>query len=310
MTHGPHEPALRDAVERCHAAIGRDRVSSALEACLCPVCMTEEVRARIVATPRRAMPIELIREYSNSAHGVPQGTDDLLVLPPRYLELIAEGHDVDHVGIGTELSRLGDALRVEPGLLTAAQRAALDAWMRALVRHVAWTDAHRRGGPRDCPWCDGPRTTSYLVPMLACGGWPATDVLAALGEAFADPEAGVGATGCFAQGAWGELVIGTGPARAIAGCRGDVPRDEQAAAARDPASTALDLEWRVAARLDWYGLERAAEAERLAVTDWLNGPAFEAAMEAVALSDELPPEQVAAGSALHGLVGRFVPEGP
>ena len=78
--------------------------------------MTEEMRREIVATPPSKMPPALIREYANSAHGVPRCTDDHKAPLPRYVALMHAGEMVDYHGHGTELLRFGDVWRTDPGL--------------------------------------------------------------------------------------------------------------------------------------------------------------------------------------------------
>ena len=91
----PFAEPLNAAVEALYASFGEGHVSAQLEVCLCPVCMTEETRQQIIATPSRALTPALIAEYSNSAHGVPRDSDDLRLLLPRYLDLIAQDEMVD-----------------------------------------------------------------------------------------------------------------------------------------------------------------------------------------------------------------------
>lgn len=45
--------------------------------------MTEEIGEAVIAIPTDALPIALIREYSNSAQGAPRLLDDLKLLLPR-----------------------------------------------------------------------------------------------------------------------------------------------------------------------------------------------------------------------------------
>ena len=98
--------------------------------------MDEATRAEMIATPAAEMPPGLIREYSNSAHGVPPKHDDLRVLLPRYMELIAGGEAVDTLEIGVELSRFGQAIAAAPGFLSDAQAGAYSDWGCCLL--AAW----------------------------------------------------------------------------------------------------------------------------------------------------------------------------
>ena len=171
---------LRQAVAGVWDAFGERRVSAVLEVCLCPVCMSEETRARIVATPPRALTASLVREYSNSAHGVPADTDDLKALLPRYLELLASGEEVDYTAVGCELLRFGDAWRQDGTLFSAPERAALDAWMRAFAART--------------------QEPAYTLDMLMAGPWGAAEVTAALDALFDAPGTGAASLARFANG--------------------------------------------------------------------------------------------------------------
>ncbi len=50
VTDGSYKTELMRAVEAAYDVFGRGHVSGQLEVCLCPVCMTEEARAAIIAT--------------------------------------------------------------------------------------------------------------------------------------------------------------------------------------------------------------------------------------------------------------------
>lgn len=135
--------------------------------CTCPVCMTEETRARIVATPRAELPTRPIGEYSNSAHGVPCDLDDLRALLPRHQEQIADGQSADHLEIGMELSRFGQAQALDPGFLSEWQCLVYAEWGRCLLS--AWPITRnilRRNN-----------TLLYPSKMLVCGGIDAGDLL-------------------------------------------------------------------------------------------------------------------------------------
>ena len=184
----PHLSRLQEAVAEAYEVFGRGRVSAGLEVCQCPVCMTEDTRQAIIATRNDALPVALICEYSNSAHGVPCNLSDLKLLLPRYLDLMAQDEMVDDIGVGTELCRFGDALRQHPDLYAPRERAVLDDWARAALMHFAWAEA-----------CDEPLTSPFhLFEVLICGGWDVDVVTGALEAAFEDPETGAITRGQFA----------------------------------------------------------------------------------------------------------------
>ena len=129
--------------------------------------MDPATRDRIIATPCDQLPAELIREYSNSAHGVPTNLDDLRALLPRYLDLLAQGVAVDLTEVGCALSRFGYALRAHPDFLNHTQQQAYANWARHLLS--ACCDpaqaAHHDTNPLSC------------VEMLLLGGVPPHEVL-------------------------------------------------------------------------------------------------------------------------------------
>lgn len=186
----PFAEPLNAAVEALYASFGEGHVSAQLEVCLCPVCMTEETRQQIIATPSRALTPAQIAEYSNSAHGVPRDSDDLRQLLPRYLDLIAQDEMVDHIGVGTELLRFGDALRRDETLWSEDQRAALDRWAQLVILHFGTADALEM---------DNLHTPLALAETLLCGGWSVQVVTGALEALFDHPDVGRQALIWFVQ---------------------------------------------------------------------------------------------------------------
>ncbi|MEM6306167.1 MAG: hypothetical protein AAF744_15725 [Pseudomonadota bacterium] len=185
----PYAPQLTAAVEAVYAAFGEGHVSRQLEVCFCPVCMTEETRAKIIATPTRQMPSALIQEYSNSAHGTPHQTDDLRLLLPRYLDLMAQDVEVDYVGVGTELLRFGDAVRAQPALWSDAQWEALNAWAHLMVLHFGHAEAMEM---------ENINNPTGLLETLLTGGWDMKTVGGAFEALFAAPDVGQKALAQFA----------------------------------------------------------------------------------------------------------------
>ena len=156
---------LTAAVEHVYAVFGEAPLSQGLEVCTCPVCMSEDTLARIAGELPRNLSPDLIQEYSNSAHGVPGNLDDLKLLFPRYLDLLARGEPVDDLSIGTELARFGAALRAYPDFYTEGEERARLAWMRAYIA---------AGAPG--------LGLSGALETLVCGGFK----VAALGAALID----------------------------------------------------------------------------------------------------------------------------
>jgi hypothetical protein len=183
----PYAAPLKDAVARGYELFSPYKIASTLETCACPVCMTEDLRLEIIATPIADMPQELIQQYSNSAHGVAQNLDDMKAILPRYLDLMAQDEEVDFTGVGTELHRFGDAVRAG-GFLSADETALYHDWARLMILHFGWAEAQEYENLA-CP--------SYLLELLSCGGVAVEVLLGALEELFDLPEIGAVAFGQF-----------------------------------------------------------------------------------------------------------------
>lgn len=172
------DPVVAEAVARCYAVFSSYTVSRQLEVCHCDCCMTEEVRQEIITTPVPDLSRALVTEYTNSAHGVPHQTDDMKALLPRYLELIAQDEEPDYSGVGTVLLRYGQALAADPELYSAGERAALDAWARAMVPAVV--RAEGLGADVTLGQC-------HLIEVLLVGGWSASLLTGAFDAALDAP---------------------------------------------------------------------------------------------------------------------------
>lgn len=177
----PVSGVLQAVIARAYAQ-APDRLPPQLCLCHCPVCVDQPTRQLMLATPIRSLTPELIREYSGSAHGVPDDPADLTAILPRYLDLMAQGIAVDHVGVGVELRRFGEARAAKPPALTAASADLLDGWGRLMILHCGWRAA--RGAP------DGQEALVDLVETLIVGGLPLPLIITALEDLFADPDCG------------------------------------------------------------------------------------------------------------------------
>lgn len=176
----PYLADLRASVEALYR-LAPDHVPKTLQVCHCPVCMSDEVRQRMVATPVRALPSELVREYTNSAHGDTTDPDDLNALLPRYLDLIAQDIEVDWNAVGADLKRFGDARGRLAGFPAPGMEPVIDRIGHLLLLHFG---ALQAGGDSavETPWS--------LMQTLLIGGWPPTVLTGALHELFADPRIG------------------------------------------------------------------------------------------------------------------------
>ncbi|MEM6307180.1 MAG: hypothetical protein AAF701_04275, partial [Pseudomonadota bacterium] len=147
--------------------------------------MTEETLLQIVNTPVRQLSTELIIEYSNSAHGVPRNCDDLKAIMPRYLDLIFQDDMVDHTGVGTELLRFGDAIRLNPKWLSADELQVYIDWAQAMLHNLIWDAAL---GGDDMIW-----TAWCIVESAVAGGLPVAQFTRDWMKLCDDPDLSTGA---------------------------------------------------------------------------------------------------------------------
>lgn len=171
---------LRTSVEALYR-LAPTHVPRSLMVCRCPVCMSDDTLARIIATPVRDMPPELVQEYSNSAHGDPTNPDDLNAFLPRYLDLIAQDIEVDFNSVGADLKRFGDARGRLPGFPAPGMAAEMDVYARHLLLHFGALQALGDQAV-ETPWS--------LLQLLLLGGWSPALLTGALEEVFAHPQIG------------------------------------------------------------------------------------------------------------------------
>lgn len=177
----PYLVELKAAVAQVYAVFGQGYVSAGLEVCSCPVCMSEETRQRIIHTPTPKLSVDLICEYTNSAHGVPRDLGDLRLLLPRYLEIIATDELVDHNAVGADLLLFGDAVAANPAIYSEAQQEAMNSWACALITHFGYADAHEM---------DNIYTPQSIFEMLLVGGWNSEQLCSAMDGLFEVPDIG------------------------------------------------------------------------------------------------------------------------
>ena len=184
----PCSDALQGAVNRVYAAFGKGHVSTLLEVCACPVCMNEDTRQQIINTSSDQLSADLIRAYSNSAHGVPNDLADLRLLLPRYLDLMAQDEMVDDIGVGTELLRFGQAVRADGQVYTPAQWHALNDWAAQILWHYAHADFEEM---------DNLHAPLGLVDTLLAGGWDVGHITGVMDRIFQDSKIGQAALAVF-----------------------------------------------------------------------------------------------------------------
>ncbi|MGL4322356.1 MAG: hypothetical protein ACRCS3_15965 [Paracoccaceae bacterium] len=175
MSESPYHAPLMETVAQIYAC-SPSRLPPMFEACLCPVCMTADTLAEMIATPVRALTPDHLSEYRNSAHGVPTNPDDLRAILPRFLDLIAQDQWSDTLGVGVDLQRFGDGRITHAPLFDPQTEALLNQWAHLMILHTGWSEAHDQD-------------TNYglfsLTEVLLVGGWPAGTVTTALDTLFA-----------------------------------------------------------------------------------------------------------------------------
>jgi hypothetical protein len=195
MPDTPYHTDLMATVDKLYARLPA-RVPATLEACICPVCMTAETLADIIATPVRELTWDHLNEYRNSAHGVPVNPDDLRAMVPRYLDLIAQDTWNDGLGVGADLLRFGDGRMTHAPLFDPETDRLLNLWARLVILHIGTAEAMNQ-------------ETNYsllgLIEVILVGGWPVAMVTQTLDELFST------ACGPTAQGMFIECLAWTLP---------------------------------------------------------------------------------------------------
>lgn len=177
----PYVDDLQATISDLYVAIDTPRVSKDLFVCLCPVCMTEDTRQRIIATPMRDMPFDLICEYSNSAHEAIGEEDNIRAFLPRYLEVTARDIAVDYTEVGAEYLRFGDAIRQTEGFLNATQAEAYYRAAALMILHFGWQEADE---------ADNVVAPYHLLDVFMAGGVPVPVLTDAMMMLFAHPTHG------------------------------------------------------------------------------------------------------------------------
>lgn len=103
-------PELRAVIEDAYRIFGDYTVRHSLTVCHCISCMTVESAQRLLRTPLRDIPADLLAGYTGSAHSWDDGpvAREFRYFLPRYFELIALNQPPDW-GMDVCLRRLGDA---------------------------------------------------------------------------------------------------------------------------------------------------------------------------------------------------------
>jgi hypothetical protein len=86
----PLPPALETAIERAYSVFPWRGPHGVIHICRCDVCVSDENARLLAQTPPRAIPAELLAEYTHSAHSLDDLTEpEFKEFLPRYLELLA-----------------------------------------------------------------------------------------------------------------------------------------------------------------------------------------------------------------------------
>lgn len=174
--------ALNGAIEDAYRVFARYDPPLPLRVCYCNVCVSQEDARRLVETPLRHIPVELLSEYTSSAHGYDEemhGTT-LRYYLPRYFDLIALNQAPYNDDLPQCLGRLRQANYRHAW--AAEEVEVIDRYFDALladkVRDVSvinWPVGYRLGYPMD-----------DLLEMMVLAGGDVRRILATF-EAAADP---------------------------------------------------------------------------------------------------------------------------
>lgn len=104
-------PELQATIEDAYRAFGRYRLDGALVVCNCNCCVSDENEQRLIHTPLREIPYQLLTEYTDSAHGWDDEivANEMRYFLPRYFELIATSSSRFNMHIDDCLRRLAHA---------------------------------------------------------------------------------------------------------------------------------------------------------------------------------------------------------
>lgn len=183
VTSAPQDPAakLSAVIEALYHRLP-PYVPATIEACSCAHCLPPDRRAQMIATPVRALPADLVRDYLDSAHGLPENPDDLRALLPRVLDLMAQdlnalGPETGFcLGLHSELRRFGAGRNHWPDLFDPETTALLHDWGRLMILH------HGKGQAANPA---SPLSARALFESLLVGGWPPDVLIDALQTLFA-----------------------------------------------------------------------------------------------------------------------------
>lgn len=182
--------ALNDAIEDAYRIFERYELPLPLRVCYCDVCVSQETARLLVETPLRLIPVELLSEYTSSAHGYDEemhGTS-LRYFLPRYFELIALNQAPYNNDLPQCLTRLGEAdyrhnwAKAEALIIDQFFDALLAEKLRD-VSVINWPVGYRLGYPMD-----------ELLEMMVLAGGDVPRILATF-EHAPDPGAALHISG-------------------------------------------------------------------------------------------------------------------
>lgn len=99
---------LQDAIDNSYVVFGRYRLTGTIVYCDCPSCMTPEVAAKLSSLPLKDIGVDLLSEYTNSAHGYnrDQIETEFKYFLPKYFDLIGHCQPPSYLDLEVCLTRL------------------------------------------------------------------------------------------------------------------------------------------------------------------------------------------------------------
>ncbi len=128
----PTAAALRAAVSDAYRVFGRYRAPThPLHACL-ECCLSKQVEQEMRTLPLSTLTADHFVDYNTAATDAAQPADEVKYFLPRMLELLADGHEIDH-SLQISLRRVG---RCADGSFTVAEKRVLDRFALAYFHRM------------------------------------------------------------------------------------------------------------------------------------------------------------------------------
>ncbi|WP_298982659.1 hypothetical protein [uncultured Roseibium sp.] len=139
---------LQEAIDNSYVAFGQYCLTGTIIYCDCPSCMTPEVAAKLSSLPLKEIGVDLLSEYTNSAHGYDreQIETEFKYFLPRYFDLIGHCQPPSHLDLEVCLTRLQGYREAWPELEIEAVDAFFDTFLEACLqqgRLLKWPVGYR-----------------------------------------------------------------------------------------------------------------------------------------------------------------------